>query len=159
MLNFFRGGPLDGTAYTTSTLLDGSQGGPGWTAQLAEYKWTPEVVVSEKTGASARVWVHHTLAPADPMPQPAVSTQAAAGPSSAAPSEEGATMAKKNEQTLEDRRKAGGFSRNQVAEASGLTVSKVYRIEKGGARTTEEEVATLTAGLEKLEASAAADPA
>lgn len=157
MLNFFRGGPLDGTAYTTSTLLDGSQGGPGWTAQLAEYKWTPEVVVSEKTGASARVWVHKSQAPADPMPQPAVSTQAAAGQSSPAPNEEGATMAKKNEQTLEDRRKAGGFSRNQVAEATGLTVSKVYRIEKGGARTTEEETAQLVAGLDKLEADAAAN--
>ena len=64
------------------------------------------------------------------------------------------------EQNLEDRRKAGGFSRNQVAEAAGLTVAKVYRIEKASARTTEEETAQLVAALDKLEAEAkTADPA
>ena len=153
MLNFFRGGPLDGSAYATSTLLDNTQGGLGFTAQLASYKWTPEVIVSDKTGMSARVWVHESLpaakktASARPAPSPA-----AAGPSGPVLNQEGAEMAKK-EMSYEDRRKAGGFSRNQVAEASGLSVSVVYRVEKGESKkTTEEEVAALVAGLEKLEA-------
>ena len=150
MLNFFRGGPLDGSAYSTSTLLDGTQGETGFTTMLSEYKWTPEVVVSQKTGASARVWVHRSLPVQEPVKQ-----QADAGPTGAAPSQEGiVSMAKKNEQSLEDRRKAGKFSRNQVAQASGLTVSKVYGVEKNGARVTDDERAQYAEGLGKLEAEA-----
>ena len=68
-------------------------------------------------------------------------------------------MSKKNEVNLEERRKALKLSRGQVATQSGLTQAKVYRIEKGGARTTEEETAAVTAALDALEAAASADPA
>lgn len=156
MLNFFRGGPLDGHAYETRTLLESAHGREEWSSQVAQYKWTPEVIVSQKTGASARVWVHGPMAAQITAPQPAA-TVAPGGGSSAPSTYEGADMA---EQNLEDRRKAGGFSRNQVAEAAGLTVAKVYRIEKASARTTEEETAQLVAALDKLEAEAkTADPA
>jgi len=163
VLNYFRGGPWDGTAYTTSALLEGSD--PErvrWVAAINEYVWTPEVIISEKTGASARVWIHKSLPQNVEVPlhkQAPAPTPAANGTATAATSsQEGATtMAKKtvppppSTDNLEDRRKAGGFSRAQVAEAAGITVSKVYRIEKGGARTTEEETAAVTAALASLE--------
>jgi len=53
VLNFFRGGHLDGQAYLTSDLLHTN----ALPLRVHEYDWTPEVIVSEKTGASARVWV------------------------------------------------------------------------------------------------------
>lgn len=64
-------------------------------------------------------------------------------------------------QDLEGRRKDLKLSRAALAEASGLSQAKIARIEKGGARTTDEEVATLTAALDKYAAEAgvgAADP-
>lgn len=53
VLNFFRGGPLDGLAYKTSDLLTPAAS----SLHVNEYDWTPETITSEKTGATARVWV------------------------------------------------------------------------------------------------------
>lgn len=161
MLNYFRGGPLDGTAYSTETMLDAEAGGPGWTAQLAEYKWTPDIIISEKTGASARVWLHQSLAPAEepapetPDPQAEGQATADVGPTESATHEEVAIMA---EQTLEDRRKALKLSRKQVSVKSGVSEAKVARIEKQGERTTEEEIKTLSDALDALEKESASDP-
>lgn len=154
MLNFFRGGPLDGLAYTTSTLLDtSSESSTQWAKQLLDYTWTPEVILSPTTGASARVWVHASI-PCVPERVPPKSS-AVTGSPSPAPTKKGNNVAKKDDAVLtplEERRKAGGFSRNQVAQQAGITVSKVYRIEKGGQRTTEEEIAAVTTALDELEA-------
>lgn len=159
MLNFFKGGPMDGSAYETQTLLEAAAG----SLPVIEYKWTPEVVTSSTTGASARVWLHTSLAndassvavvpPADDARSDDGSSVAVADVTG------GHSMSKKNEVNLEERRKALKLSRGQVATQSGLTQAKVYRIEKGGARTTEEETAAVTAALDALEAAASADPA
>lgn len=153
MLNFFKGGPIDGCAYETSVLL----GTDALAIPVTEYAWTPEVVTSATTGASARVWVHQTLANGSAASE--LSSNAAVLPSNGG----GSTAANDvtgghsimGEATLEERRKALKLSRKQVAAAADLTEAKVYRIEKGGARTTEEETAQLSAALDKL---AAADP-
>lgn len=163
VLNFFKGGPLDGKAYSTSALLDATDPGHvAWVTQLLEYQWTPDVVVSPKTGMSARVWLHSSLAPVlqvNETAQAPVSASAAAGPPSPASSEEGNEMAAKKKTeaaptgTLEDRRKTGGFSRNQVADKAGLSVAVVYRVEKGvSGKTTAEETAAVTSALDALEA-------
>gem|GEM_PF-5423117 len=162
MLNFFRGGPLDGAAYQTSTMLDASEGELGWTNQLAEYVWTPDVIVSDKTGSSARVWVHNTQVPpdlAEKLRQTARKTPAAspsgnaakAGSSGPAQHDEENRMA-----TLEDRRKSLKLSRKQVATQADITESKVYRIEKEGAKTTDEEKTAVSEALDALEVSQAA---
>ena len=51
-------------------------------------------------------------------------------------------------QDLEARRKELKISRAQLSERSGLSQAKIARIEKGGSRTTEDEIATLTKALE-----------
>lgn len=53
VLNFFRGGHLDGQAYKTSVLLTPA----ALPLRVHEYSWTPEIITSEKTGSTARVWV------------------------------------------------------------------------------------------------------
>jgi hypothetical protein len=167
MLNFFRGGPLDGTAYSTNQLLSVPiNTHPEFAASIAEYRWTPEVVISPKTGASARVWLHQSIAPAPAPPRTPVK-KVAGGQPIPAPAQEGTdNMAPKKsaavpppppvavDEDLHARRVAGGFSRNQVAEAAGLTSPKIGRIEKGGGRTTPEEMAQVAAALAKLEANA-----
>lgn len=165
VLNLFRGGPLDGHAYQTSTLLESNAERVEWSKQISEYRWTPEVAVSEKTGASARVWVHHTILPDDLAEQlkrtvSANKTPAAAGTTAGQPGmvnhKEDGLMA---ENTLEDRRKALKLSRKQVATQSGVSEAKVARIEKEGERTTDEEKATLKAALDTLEQNAATEAA
>jgi transcriptional regulator with XRE-family HTH domain len=54
MLNYFRGGPIDGAAYDTQTLVSTA----ATVLPVAEYHWTPEVITSQATGASARVWAY-----------------------------------------------------------------------------------------------------
>jgi len=72
-LVYFEGGPLDGHAYETSTLL----GTSGLALPVMEYLWTSEKKTSAATNAVAQVWRHNTLAsasarpvvpPAPPMP-------------------------------------------------------------------------------------------
>lgn len=53
MLNFFRGGHLDGLAYATADLLQPS----ALPLRVDRYRWTPETITSERTGATARVWI------------------------------------------------------------------------------------------------------
>ena len=177
VLNFFRGGPLDGYAYETTTLIE--EAGAG--IPITEYVWTPELITSQTTGKQARVWAHKTTvgaaqagavnhgpvvpaAPAEPQDvssQPAADDSTIVTPGEPVEDSTGGTemAAKKAAATanLEDRRKELGFSRAQVAEASGLTQAKVYRIEKGTGKTTDEERAQVSAALDQL-AAAAADP-
>lgn len=70
-LIYFEGGPLDGSAYETKTLL----GLEAINLPVLEYVWTSETKVSERTGAKAQVWRHqdqingaHPVNP--PVPQP-----------------------------------------------------------------------------------------
>ena len=158
MLNFFRGGPMDGTAYKTTDLLTHE----ALALPVIEYKWTPEVIVSETTGASARVWVHHAIANGteeeEQSSNPAVHPSDDGG-SDIAHDVTGGHMSTKSTATLEDRRKSLKLSRGQVAKQSGLTEAKVYRIEKGDSpRTTQEETDAVIAALDALEA-AVGDPA
>ena len=142
MLNFFRGGPLDGNAYTTSTLLRRDQG----PLPIEDYHWTPEVIVSEKTGASARVWTHKTL----PAPQ------LAPGQPQHQHRQENNPMADATSATdLENRRKAAKISRKQLSDKTGLSQAVIYRVERGESkRTTDEETTTYLAGLAELESAA-----
>ena len=55
LLNFFRGGPLNGLAYKTSDLLLPN----AIVLRVDLYDWTPETITSEKTGKQARVWVYN----------------------------------------------------------------------------------------------------
>jgi hypothetical protein len=56
-LILFVGGPLDGTAYETKSLL----GTEALNIPVMEYKWTSEKRKSEKTDAVAQVWKHFSL--------------------------------------------------------------------------------------------------
>ena len=129
MLNYFRGGPHDGAAYQTSTLLDATQG----RVSITEYKWTPEIIVSEKTGSSARVWLWKQLI-VEGTDEPV-----------------GTTTVLEDNDTANDltaRRNALKLSRGQLAEMTGLTQAKIARIEKGGPRTTPDEMAILSDALD-----------
>jgi DNA-binding XRE family transcriptional regulator len=143
MLNLFRGGQLDGMVYETKTLITSIN------LSVQGYTWTPEVVVSEKTGAKARVWI---FGPQDSQQDGPAEEGTDAGPSSDVRPEGGHQMA---DVSLEERRKNLKLSRQQLADEAGLTPAKVYRIERGGGRTTEEETQGLADVLTKLEG---ADP-
>lgn len=54
LLNLFRGGPLDGLAYSTETLVSSA----ALPLPAQDYGWTPEIVTSDLTGARARVWAY-----------------------------------------------------------------------------------------------------
>lgn len=170
VLNYFRGGPADSLAYETKFLLldPAAKDVP-----VQQYKWTPEIIVSAKTGAEARVWAYIGESAAA---QDAAAVQDIGGSSAdedvtgghddmtakkapAAAKPAAAKPAKTDDAAgpLLERRTTGKFSRAQVAEAAGITVAQVYRIEKGGSRTTDEETANVTSALESLEA--ASDPA
>ena len=59
--------------------------------------------------------------------------------------------------SLKERREALKVSRAKVAEDAGLTSAKIYRIETGGKRTTDEEVQQVSDALGRLEAAAGAE--
>lgn len=144
MLNYFRGGPIDGTAYETSTLLAPVSEG---SIPITEYKWTPEVITSEKTGRTARVWLHKSMAdtyvpPAEEPAAPSASGDAAAPDQPAAPTAEAGTL------DLAEFRKRLKLSRKQVAQMTGLSEAKVARIESGSARTTDDELGQVREALE-----------
>lgn len=137
LLNLFKGGPLDGKAYETTVLLT-AKGLP----ELGEYVWTPEKVTSQSTGRVARVWNHRTV------PVVAVVEQ----PVRPAEKKERNTMSQEVVETdLLVRRKALGLSRKKLAELVGTTEAKVWRIETGGTRTTEEEKLAYASGLDSFE--------
>jgi len=68
-LIYFEGGPLDGTAYETKTLL----GLESLNLPVIEYVWTSEKKTSEATGAVAALWRHRDLID-NPTPQPMAAT-------------------------------------------------------------------------------------
>jgi len=141
MLNFFQGGPLNGHAYDTVTLCTQA----GLSLPVTSYKWTPTFVTSERTGEQARVWIHNDNIP---------------GPDSVDPNQpEGSTMARNQNATteapdelsdLERTRTNANISRAALATAMGSTTSKVYRIERGGKRTTDEEREAYNVALREL---------
>jgi len=164
MLNLFRNGPLDGMVYEALTILNDARLLPF----LTSYEWTPEVVTGS-TGRVARVWLHsdHNRATVD-------STPSQVGTVPTTPQNRSKTMAKDETKTaeaaepkaekvpantagLEDLRKELKLSRAQLATASGLTVAQVYRIEKGGARTTQAEADLLRNALKEHEANQPAE--
>jgi hypothetical protein len=51
-LVYFEGGPLDGRAYESKSLL----GGQGLLPEVGEYNWTSDKKVSGETGAVAQIW-------------------------------------------------------------------------------------------------------
>lgn len=57
VLNFFRGGPVDGYVTTTKFLLSTE----GLRVPVALYSWTHELITSPTTGKVARVWVYHSM--------------------------------------------------------------------------------------------------
>ena len=159
MLNFFKGGPMDGSAYETKALMTTE----ALALPVAEYAWTPEVVTSAITGASARVWVHRSLGQgteaATVNANAAVHDNGEGGSDTEDDVAGGHIMATKKTVSLLDRRLELKLSRQQVADKSGVSNAQVSRIEKMGPRTTEEEIAKVSAGLDALEAELAADPA
>jgi DNA-binding transcriptional regulator YiaG len=157
MLNFFRGGPLEGLVYDATTILNDARLLPF----LTSYEWTPELVTGS-TGRVARVWLHNNT----------ISGTVNSTPShgNTAPENRSKTMAKNEATTdetvaaapvevevadtegLEAARNELKISRAKLAEAAGLTVAQVWRIEKGGKRTTVEEATKLRDVLAQLKA-------
>jgi len=151
VLNYFKGGPLDGRAYLTAQLL--SRG--AMSLPIIEYSWTPDTVTSQKTGATARVWIHKDSATAEQGAAEAVEeTASSQGDADAGetPHHGGNTHMSNTGTSLRERRDALKISRPQFAEKLGSTPSKVYRIETDGKRTTDEERAAYAALLDQLEA-------
>lgn len=129
MLNYFVGGPLSGNAYATSTVLDHQD-------LMEGYHWTPEVVTSQKTGQTARVWKHDSHeAEQDQRDADLVTT----------------TQEERPMATIAERRKGLKLSRQRLADLAGLSHSKIWRIENDGARTTDEERAAVNNALSKFE--------
>lgn len=134
LLNLFRGGPMDGQAYETSQLLSTS----ALSLPVVTYRWTPEIVTSEKTGRRARVWVHKgDAAPALPEVTPVASTQH---------QQEDHEMAAKKKTVLE-RRNALKLGREGLAAEAGISASQLWRLEndkpiKDGTAAAVEEALT-----------------
>jgi DNA-binding transcriptional regulator YiaG len=164
VLNYFKGGPMDGRAYLTAALL--SRG--AMQLPIPEYRWTPDTITSQKTGAVARVWVHQSVDTSADVQGAATSEEPVAAPVATDTGEtqhNGGTPSMSNitGASLRERRDALKISRPQLAEKLGTTPSKLYRIEADGARTTAEEKAAVDQLLTSLEggttdAPVAADP-
>ena len=144
MLNYFRGGPLDATAYETSTLIETPH--HAGHIPIEEYKWTPEVIESEKTGRRARVWTHKALV-ADEAPSTEVAEAATSNN----------TQGEQVMSDLIERRKSLKLSRRAVAEEAGITEAQLYTIEKNGPRVTDEAKNNLVETLDRLEQKVAAE--
>lgn len=133
-LVYFKGGPLDGRAYETQSLMTHEalrlEG-------LSQYKWTPEKITSKQTGAEARVWVW-------PQEQEYVPAQ----PPAAEPEEQTQMSATE----LTERRKALHVTRASLAEKAGISIARLDKIERG-TNTDEALVAKVTGLLAELEAS------
>lgn len=134
MLNYFLGGELDGKAYALTTLLEHQE-------IMEGYSWTPEVITSKITGATARVWRHQSL---DSDVEYDLYGD-----------REDLTTERQEERpmpSIEERRKGLGISRQKLADAAGLTHAKIYRIEHDGVRTTEDERKIVNDALDRVEA-------
>lgn len=143
MRHTFIGGPLDGEVYSTQALL-----APAYLptrVPIEQYRWTHEV--QKKNGTETRVWLHLSL-------PDRVTQSSPDGPAKNRTKEN--IMTDTVEYTaLEQKRRDLKVSRKALADAAGLTQAQLYRIERGGARTTEEETATVAKALESFEATAA----
>jgi hypothetical protein len=134
MLNYFRGGDLDGKAYALSTLLDHQY-------LMDGYRWTSEVIISKVTGASARVWRHDSL------------NDAVAAVDQGRDDLVTEKQEVRNGPTIAERRDRLGISRSRLAELAGhgMTHAKIMRIEQDGVRTTDEERAIVNGALDQIE--------
>ncbi len=139
-MNLFEGGVLDGQSHATFDLLKGGL----HPLPVADYNWTPELRYDD-AGREHRLWKHRSIPLSD-------SPVAASESRKDSPMSENVTLS-----DFEQKRKAAGVSRQQLAEATGLTAAKIYRIERNGdsKRTTEDEKSAYLAGL----ATAAGDKA
>ena len=134
MLNYFRGGELDGKAYATSTLLEHQE-------LMDGYRWTSEVITSKITGATARVWRHHDLDEFEVY----------------TPNQDQDDLVTERQEerpmpTIEERRIELGVSRQKLADEAGMTHAKIYRIGHDGVRTTEEERRVVNEALDRIQA-------
>lgn len=163
MLNKFQGGPLDQMVYASSTLLSDAR-----LAHLVQnYIWTSEIITSDLTGRTARVWLFQPAQPDTVSPN--VDNHGRGNTKMTAPQESQETGTVEAEaqpaaepvQTADllETRKRLGLSRTPVAEAAGVSIAMLARIEKGGARTTAEEAQVVRNALAKLEQEAAQAPA
>ena len=177
VLNMFRGGPADGLVYESSFLLTAE----GLRVPVYQYMCTQEMVTSKLNGRVARVWVfqpgptpssvavaqtttttngvNNMSVPEGQVPEvPEVPQVPEAPAAPEAPAEKAPKIKLEPVDTsdLVDRRKALGLSRTVVAAAAQVTVSQLYRIENGGARTKQEEADQVRAAIVQLEADAAA---
>jgi DNA-binding transcriptional regulator YiaG len=181
VLNKFSGGPLAEMVYDSRTLLTDER----LSFAVLGYRYTTEQVISPVTGAVARVWLYSAEGPdsvttsaqlsasnpssqgvntvstpdlptAPELPDAPVA-DAAAPAEAAAPAAPAAPKEPAKTDDLEPLRKSLGLSRSKLAAASGLSEAKVYRIEKGGARTTEAEATLLRNALNEIKAAQPAE--
>lgn len=150
LLNYFRGGPLDGLAYETITLIES----PHHIGHIpiTEYLWSEEIVTSDKTGRRARVWLHKSSVPEE---APAASSTTTVAGQASNESQNGEGKMPKNTMVdsgngLLDRRADLKLSRRIVAEQAGISQAQLATIEKGGARVKDEDVANVRAALDAL---------
>jgi DNA-binding XRE family transcriptional regulator len=140
MLNFFRGGPIDGYAYDTSTLLQ-------YQDLVLEYRWVPKVIISKKNDDTARVWLH------DSLPDDAVIVVDQDRHDLLTIEQEDRRVP-----TIEKRRKELKLSREGLGDLVGMTHAQIQRIEQGGPRTTDAERRQIEDVLDRLEVARSAHP-
>ena len=140
MLNFFRGGPIDGYAYPTSTLFRRQD-------LMAGYRWVPKVIISKKNDDTARVWLHESL------PDDAVIVVDQDRHDLLTIEQEDRRMP-----TIERRRKDLKLSREALGDLTGLTHAQIQRIEQDGPRTTDDERRRVNDVLDRLEDARSVNP-
>lgn len=164
LLNYFRGGPINGHAYSTKQCY--AMSNTGIRVPIENYRWTKEIVTSEKTGVSARVWEFIDETEINiPAPGSEVSSSSGIVTSTATNNVKASAPERKRvtvmASALRERRDAVKASRTKVAELMGTTVPKVARIElnEDSKKTTDEERTAFSAALDQLENEAAAKAA
>lgn len=162
MLNFFRGGHLDGQAYETAQLLTYE----AVALRLEDYRWTYETKTSPTTGRKARVWEHKASFPDStaakyngPEAIAARATNPPVPPVLAQPEQESTNMAR-GKKTVTERRTALGLGRDKLASRAGITTSQLWRVEQNDAggeyKLKEGTLESVTKALDELEAEAKA---
>lgn len=148
---YFRGGPMDGTAYSYDTLLSSA----ALTLPITEYRWTPEKITSKRTGNTARVWAWRDPMNAD-TPEPITSSPRTAESQEndmpkPAPTSQNTTSDGVTNTRLLERRIALGLSRPPVATAAGVTVAVLANMEVSGKRVKPGIMDAVHAALTRLE--------
>lgn len=147
VLNMFRGGPLDGYVYTSTTLLSDNR----LINLVLGYQFGNEVVTSVTTGKTARVWSFDKVplaATTDPQEgnkkmTSAQETQESAEAPAPAPEPIDASDIRVKREELK-------LSRTPLAAEAGVTIAQLARIENGGKRTTQAEADQVRAALTRL---------